>query len=148
MPTLDLSAQDVFKPATIQGAKAVNMERDIGSLEEGKLANMVIFDGVTPGMLNAGQQDPIVAIVLHASIRDIDMVIVDGQIRKESGRLLPVSMSKSNQPLSWYEIADEVARHRENVQERIQKQELPADMEGLMQTYMHSFFGLDLKKIK
>lgn len=108
---------------------------------------MVIFDGCMPGMFSAAQKDPIAAILLNASTQETEVAIVDGQIRKENGRLLPVNTSKSSQPLSREEIADEVFLYREKMQERIQKQEVPADMEGLMQTYA-CLFGLDLKKIK
>lgn len=38
---------------------------------------LVIFDGQSPGMLVAAGRDPLAAIVLHSSERDVDTVVVD-----------------------------------------------------------------------
>ncbi len=78
--SLNVSVQDAFKLGTIQGARAIRMDDMLGSIEAGKLADLVIFDGQTPGMICAAEADPVAAIVLHSSIRDIDTVIVDGQV--------------------------------------------------------------------
>jgi cytosine/adenosine deaminase-related metal-dependent hydrolase len=61
----------------------------LGSIEEGKLADLVIFDTSSPGMLCAAEQDPVAAIVLHSLIRDIETVMVNGkdpQARQETRR--------------------------------------------------------------
>ena len=71
------------------------MEEDLGSLAVGKIADLVVFDGDSPSMICASEQDPVAAIVLHSSVRDIDMVIVDGQIRKQNSKLLPVTIAPS-----------------------------------------------------
>ncbi len=43
-----LPAQDVFAMMTIEGAKALHMEQEIGSLEVGKLADIVVVDQDAP----------------------------------------------------------------------------------------------------
>jgi imidazolonepropionase-like amidohydrolase len=83
--SLDLSVQDVFQLGTIQGARAINQGTQLGSIEEGKLADLVIFDTSSPGMVCAAEQDPVAAIVLHSLIRDIETVIADGKIRRRGG---------------------------------------------------------------
>ncbi|KAL4782569.1 Metallo-dependent hydrolase [Aspergillus varians] len=127
--SLDISVQDAFKLGTIQGARAIRMETKLGSIEVGKLADLVIFDGKTPGMLCAAEEDPIAAIVLHSSIRDIDTVIVDGQIRKQDGRLVPVDVdpttldevSIAKQRIGWGDVAQQLLSSRRRVQAAIEE---------------------------
>lgn len=97
------------------------MEADIGSIEVGKKADIVLFDALSPSMYCAAQQDPVMAIVLHSSIRDVDTVIVDGVVRKRAGNLLPVQVTDYNQrdfietsrQVEWPEVADHVLRMQE-----------------------------------
>ena len=46
-------------------------------------------------MVCGAVHDPVAAIVLHSSVRDVDTVIVDRVIRKETGRLNPVDIDKN-----------------------------------------------------
>ena len=79
----------------------------------GKKADIVIYDATSPGLLVAADRDPVAAIVLHSSIRDIDTVIVDGVIRKESGKLKDVLVApdietkeeNGGQRVQWGEVA-------------------------------------------
>ncbi|OAQ60768.2 amidohydrolase family protein [Pochonia chlamydosporia 170] len=107
---------EVFNMGTIQGARALRMEADIGSIKVGKKADIVLFDALSPSMYCAAQQDPVLAIVLHSSIRDVDTVIVDGCIRKRGGELLPVSFvdyetrdfGQTDRRVEWTEVAHHV----------------------------------------
>ncbi|KAJ5725580.1 uncharacterized protein N7483_006937 [Penicillium malachiteum] len=126
--SLDLSAQDAFRLGTIQGARAIGMDKQIGSIEVGKLADLVIFDGQTPGMICAAEEDPVAAIILHSSIRDIDMVIVDGRICKQNGSLVPVDFKPTldevniaEQRVDWCTIAQQLLASRKRVQAAIVK---------------------------
>ncbi|KAG2417508.1 hypothetical protein HFD88_008727 [Aspergillus terreus] len=121
--SLDLSVQDAFRLGTIQGARAIHMEGQLGSIEVGKLADLVIFDGRSPGMICAAEQDPVAAIVLHSSIRDIDTVIVDGRIRKLEGRLVPVDIDPvfegvtvPTQSADWGVVAQELLASRKRIE--------------------------------
>ncbi|BDD55361.1 hypothetical protein MAP00_000888 [Monascus purpureus] len=129
MKTLNTSVHDVFRLGTIQGARAMNMQDEIGSLADGKLADIVIFDAHSPAMICAVEEDPVAAIVLHSSVRDIDTVIIDGVIRKRAGRLLPVTVVGEFMDLSldlggtprhmeWSEIAAELLKSKERINER------------------------------
>lgn len=124
--SLDLSVQDAFRLGTIQGARAIHMEDKLGSIEVGKLADLVIFDGTSPGMICAAQQDPVAAIVLHSSIRDIDSVIVDGMVRKDKGDLAAALIDPAIEALSiprqvarWPQIARAVLASRKRVEKAI-----------------------------
>lgn len=82
--TIQYQLEQAFNLGTIKDARAVGMSSEIESLAEGKLADIVIFDALSPGMVFAASHDPVAAIVLHSSFRDVDTVIVDGIVRKES----------------------------------------------------------------
>ncbi|KAL4895154.1 hypothetical protein BDV59DRAFT_192088 [Aspergillus ambiguus] len=126
--SLNLSVQDAFRLGTIQGARAIRMEDKVGSIKKGKLADLVIFNGRSPGMACAAEQDPVAAIVLHSSIRDVDTVIVDGQIRKQHGNLVPVNISPQldgvkipNQRADWEKVVQELLSSRKRIETAIEQ---------------------------
>ncbi|GKZ19848.1 hypothetical protein AbraIFM66951_007778 [Aspergillus brasiliensis] len=143
--SLDLSVQDVFRLATIQGARTLHMEDKLGSIEVGKLADLVIFDGTSPGMVCASEQDPVAAIVLHSSIRDINTVIVDGHVRKMDGRLAPVEISPSfpevhipKQKVEWGHVAQKLVASRQSIEEARVKSGA-TDLESLVSASLKLF---------
>ena len=122
--TLRGSSEEVFSLCTIDGARALGMQNEIGSLEEGKRADIVVFDSGknnSPAMLCAGAFDPVTAIVRHSDTRDIEMVIVDGIVRKKDGKLASVEIGHGGGMMTWKEIADQVLRSQRNIQTRIDK---------------------------
>jgi len=122
------TAEEAFNLGTILGARAIGLETDIGSLEIGKKADIVIFDATTPSMVCAADNDPVAAIVQHASVRDIETVIVDGEIRKQDGKLAPVTIDNTNAAelgtgtgsavIGWADVARELNASRERLKER------------------------------
>jgi cytosine/adenosine deaminase-related metal-dependent hydrolase len=137
---LDLTVQDVFRLGTIQGARALKMEDLIGSLEVGKLADIVIFDAQTPAMICATEHDPIAAIVHHSSIRDIEAVIVDGQFRKRDSKLMPVDIPRQisdfeKNQAEWKDIAAQLLKTRDVIHEKAQKIDHSEARIGLMAIY-------------
>jgi len=76
-PTV-LPAYEVLKMATSNGAKAVGLEKDVGSLEVGKKADMILVDLAKPHLTPL--HDVYSAIVYSARASDVDTVIVDGEI--------------------------------------------------------------------
>ncbi|EEH06791.1 5-methylthioadenosine/S-adenosylhomocysteine deaminase n1 [Histoplasma capsulatum G186AR] len=134
------SVRDVFRLATIQGAKAVRMHDQIGSLVEGKRADIVVFDALSPGMVCAAEHDPVAAIVLHASIADIETVIVDGVIRKRGGKLVKVEVEEgiagvSKKEVVWTDVAEQLVRSRREIQERIEKIDLDKALEAFLKMF-------------
>ena len=79
------NSEQAFNMGTIEGARALQMESSVGSIAVGKLADIVVFDATSPSMICAAQHDPVTAIVRHATIRDVDTVIINGVIRKRNG---------------------------------------------------------------
>jgi 5-methylthioadenosine/S-adenosylhomocysteine deaminase len=86
-----ITARDVLEMATIDGARALGLEQRIGSLEVGKQADMVRFDGVSPAL--AAVHDAAQAVVYSATPRDVADVWVDGRRIVEGGALVTVEIA-------------------------------------------------------
>ncbi|HEY6706014.1 MAG TPA: amidohydrolase family protein, partial [Actinomycetota bacterium] len=81
-----LTAGDVLAMATVEGARALGLERRIGSLEPGKRADVVRLRGDRPGLANV--HDPRQQVVYCTSPSDVADVWVDGARRVADGRLV------------------------------------------------------------
>ena len=68
----------VLEMTTIDAAKAVGMEREIGSLEIGKKADVILVDLARPHMYPLHM--PLYRLVCFANGNDVSTVIVDGKI--------------------------------------------------------------------
>jgi 5-methylthioadenosine/S-adenosylhomocysteine deaminase len=73
-----LTADDVLAMATRDGARALGLEAEIGSLEVGKRADLILVDRDRPHLATA--PDPVSAIVYAARPADVRMTVVDGAI--------------------------------------------------------------------
>ena len=71
------SARDMIKMATLNGAKALNMDDEIGSLEVGKKADIILIDTRKPHL--TPMYDPYSILVYAAGREDVDSVMVNGQ---------------------------------------------------------------------
>ena len=80
-----LPAYEVLKMATINGAKALNLENEIGSIEEGKKADIIILnlDNLVTNPVNDIYSD----IVYNAKGSNVETTIVNGKILMENGNL-------------------------------------------------------------
>jgi len=90
--TLDpliVPAETVLEMATINGARALGLEHEIGSLEVGKKADLVLIDfnrlHTTPSF------NPISTLVYAATGGEVDTVVVDGKIVVAQGKLLTMN---------------------------------------------------------
>ena len=132
------SVEQVFNLGTVGGAKAVGLGHEVGKLQVGMKADVVIFDAMSPSMLPAAEEDPVAAIVLHSSPRDIEMVIVDGVVRKESGRLRQVRVEAApmvgggvrgggkgagvevGTMLGWKDVSEKVLESRKGLEKKME----------------------------
>ena len=71
-------AHEAFEMATIAGAEAVGMAGEIGSLEPGKRADLVVHD--TTGLAWTPRGDTALQLVWSADGRSVRDVIVDGRV--------------------------------------------------------------------
>lgn len=85
-PAHAVSCRDALDWITLAGARMLGMADRIGSLAVGKQADVVLIDARKLNMMPL--HDPVSAIVMQASLANIDSVFVAGQARKRHGRLL------------------------------------------------------------
>jgi len=84
--SLALTAWDVLEMATINGAKALGLEKELGSLEVGKKADITIINLDKPHIKPI--HDPVGSIVYCANCNDVETVIIDGKIVMENRKIL------------------------------------------------------------
>lgn len=84
-PTV-LKADDAFKMATIGGATALGLADEIGTIEVGKKADLVLVDMKAPHL--TPYRHPISHLVYAAGGGDVDTVICNGQILMQERELL------------------------------------------------------------
>ncbi len=89
-PTV-MSAETVFRMATLEGAKALNLEDEIGSIEAGKKADIVILNLNKTASYPYNQEDVISAIVYSADSLNVETVMADGKILMQKGKLLTIN---------------------------------------------------------
>ncbi|PLB44624.1 atrazine chlorohydrolase/guanine deaminase [Aspergillus steynii IBT 23096] len=87
-PTL-IPAETALEMATINGARALGLESSIGSLEIGKKADFVAINTEKPQL--QPYINPVSDVVYAATGRDVDVVVVDGQLLVKDGELLTMS---------------------------------------------------------
>ncbi len=84
---LQLPAYEVLKMATINGAKALGLENQIGSIEEGKLADLIILNLNHTPMTNP-HNNILAEIVYNVKTVNVETTIVNGEILMENKKLL------------------------------------------------------------
>jgi len=90
-PTLT-PAKQVLEMATIEGAKALSWENEIGSIEVGKKADLTIIDFNKPHLCPLYNE--ISHLVYAAKSADINTVMVNGKIVMENGHPTTIKIGK------------------------------------------------------
>lgn len=81
----------VLEMATIDGAKAIGKEKEIGSVEVGKKADLVLLN---LDLINTSfSQDPVASIVYSATQENVDTVFIDGKMVMNNRNILSVDES-------------------------------------------------------
>jgi len=101
-----MPAPTVFEMATLGGAKAMGLETELGSLEPGKKADIVIVD------LNQWHTWPDTAADVYAQLvyqvqaQDVYCTIVDGQVLMLAGKILtiPEHETKEKTTAAWERV--------------------------------------------
>jgi 5-methylthioadenosine/S-adenosylhomocysteine deaminase len=103
------SGLDALRLATSEGARAVGLEREVGSIEVGKAADLVVISGERPELLAAPRVDPHDLIAFGASRASVRHVLVAGELLVQDGRLTRLDLD---------EIRRRAAIHLERLLER------------------------------
>jgi len=111
-----LTAAEAFEMATIRGARALHLEKEIGSIEKGKRADLVIVD------LDDLNQTPYYNIysdlVYAAKAGDVRTVIIEGRIVMRDRRLLTLNEET---------IKADARRYRERIIQSLGAKTVPED---------------------
>jgi 5-methylthioadenosine/S-adenosylhomocysteine deaminase len=83
-----ISAQEVLEMSTIEAARAVGEESNLGSVEVGKRADLVLVNMNKPHL--QPMHDVVRTLVYCANGADVDTVIVDGKKTYDKGRITTV----------------------------------------------------------
>ena len=105
-PTV-MDAATVLKMATLEGARAIGMEKEIGSLEVGKQADLVIMDAFKPHLFPL--YNPISHIVYSASGSDVRDVMVAGEFLVRHRHLTTIDID---------DVMDQVHRLARQIQQK------------------------------
>ncbi len=90
-PTL-ATAQTVLDMATINGAKALGLEKEIGSLEAGKKADIIIIDFEKPHL--TPRHNLVSNIVYAAKGSDVETTIINGKVVMEKRKIKNINEKK------------------------------------------------------
>jgi len=90
-PTI-MDARTVLKMATIEGAKAIGLDKKIGSIEIGKLADLIVIDTNSPHLVP--MYDPVSHIVYTICGSDVRDVFIGGKMIIKNKKLLTIDIAE------------------------------------------------------
>jgi len=86
-----LGAEAAVEMATISGARALHLEAEIGSLESGKKADLIVLGMNAPHAVPLYQVYSQIVYALKAS--DVETVVIGGRAVMENGRVLTLNQA-------------------------------------------------------
>jgi 5-methylthioadenosine/S-adenosylhomocysteine deaminase len=86
MEPTSIKAYDILKMATIEGAKVLGLDHEIGTLEPGKKADMIFIR--TDKLHLCPDNDVCTNIVYSANGSDVDTVMIDGKIIMQNRKMI------------------------------------------------------------
>jgi 5-methylthioadenosine/S-adenosylhomocysteine deaminase len=104
-PTI-MNAQRVLDMATLDGARCIGQEKDLGSIEVGKRADLVLLDLQDPNLVPMHRKETVVSdLVYSANGQNVDTTIVDGKPLMINRRFQKLDRDKINE-----EVRSSIAR--------------------------------------
>jgi 5-methylthioadenosine/S-adenosylhomocysteine deaminase len=101
MSPLALNAKAVVEMATIDGARALHMEKEVGSLEKGKKADLIVISLDEPNAVPMYDVYAQIAYALKAS--DVETVMIGGRVVMRDHKLLTVNQQEAMEKAREYQ---------------------------------------------
>jgi cytosine/adenosine deaminase-related metal-dependent hydrolase len=92
---LSVDPRQVLRLATIDGARALGMQDQIGSVEPGKRADLIAIDLQSLNLGRFFQDDPAPLVVYSARPSNVDLVMVEGELQKQGGELVGADVDRA-----------------------------------------------------
>lgn len=95
---LAMNAKTVFKLATIEGAKALHLQNEIGSIEVGKKADLTLLDLTSNNHSLSGNDESIYSDIVYSSSGDcVSSVMIEGEWKVLNKKSLLYDQDELNQ---------------------------------------------------
>jgi 5-methylthioadenosine/S-adenosylhomocysteine deaminase len=91
-PTV-MDARTVLRMSTIEGAKALGLGDETGSLEPGKKADLIVIDTRKPHL--TPMYNPVSHLVYAVRGSDVQASVIDGRVVMEAGELLSIDLDRT-----------------------------------------------------
>lgn len=104
-----ITGKQILSWVTVEGARALGLSEDVGCLLPGMQADLVVVDATA---LNLWPAHDAVAAALHASIANIEAVMIAGEWRKRDHELLDVDLD---------DVADRLLASAERLMQQLNK---------------------------
>ena len=85
---LGFTTEDAFDMATIDSARALLWDHEIGSLEAGKAADITVIDG--ENLRLSPRHNPVGSLIRYGTGTDVSSVLVDGRLVVHDGKVLTI----------------------------------------------------------
>lgn len=86
----EVNARLAFKKSTIDAARLIGKEKEIGSLEVGKKADLIIMNASLAHLQPMYDRDILATIVWNATGSEVETVMIDGNIIVDGGEVKTV----------------------------------------------------------
>lgn len=96
--TTTIPVREALRWITIEGARMLGRESQIGSLAPGKLADLVMID--VDALNLCPVHDPVSTVVMQTSLANIEAVMINGAWKKRHGRLLTGGLDDKKRQLA------------------------------------------------
>jgi cytosine/adenosine deaminase-related metal-dependent hydrolase len=91
-PQWKFSYRDAITSGTLSGANVLGLGDQTGSLTPGKRADIILVRTGDANMLPAGNVNPTYELLQNGEPSNVDTVIIDGIVRKRSGKLIDIDV--------------------------------------------------------
>ena len=89
---------EILEMATIGGAKSLHLDDQIGSIEPGKLADVIILETKSPNMVPC--YDPYAAVVFQAEPSNVSTTVIHGKIIMEDREMKTVDVGEDRETMN------------------------------------------------